>query len=499
METYHGYVRAPADAIKLFEACRQGLLPRVQRRLSEKERQSIRSGSVFVWDEREAGMRRWTDGKSWSASRVSGSFLTYREMEGKRGGGFGGGGGAVGAGGNRRGGAGKTPDSGRGSDEDHDDGEPEGYRYKADGLMKQSFSLTTTTGQHLHLISYYTRPHAGQPELPQPTNDPNLRGVVPPKGLYPESSMGESNQTPAMTRAPMQQPYMQQQQQQHQQPHHYPSYAGYGWPPSPAATPPYGQYPYAAMNPHQQQQQQQQQHHQQQQQQQQQQHPLHHGQLQHGHPPPPPPPPPQSHAQHQHHAQQLQQHAHHHHHHHHHQQHPPPPPPPPPHPHHHHSHHPHPPQHYAHYTHAPPPERNPLPPPVQTNKPPYPGPQHHAHHHPRLHDSPRQKKLQEAAQAVMCDPQLAAKSLPALNSVMATPPTRHLSVTPPRSSAATTTRPSLSALLHPTPASSEPGSAKTCSSGSAGSSPRTAGVVLDKAGASEDVRALRMLDRKFCI
>src|SRR5271168_5467402 len=87
METYFGYVRTPLDAILLFEACRLGVLPRVQRRLSEKERMSIRSGSVFVWDEREAGMRRWTDGKAWSASRVSGSFLTYREMEGKRGGG----------------------------------------------------------------------------------------------------------------------------------------------------------------------------------------------------------------------------------------------------------------------------------------------------------------------------------------------------------------------------------------------------------------------------
>nr|CEG04257.1 unnamed protein product [Fusarium clavum] len=167
METYHGYVRTPADAIRLFEACRLGILPRVQRRLSEKERQSIRSGSVFVWDEREAGMRRWTDGKSWSASRVSGSFLTYREMEGKRGGGFST---------NRRGG-GKTPDSGRGSDEDQDDGEPEGYRYKADGLMKQSFSITTSSGQHLHLISYYSRPQPGQPELQQPTNDPALRGI----------------------------------------------------------------------------------------------------------------------------------------------------------------------------------------------------------------------------------------------------------------------------------------------------------------------------------
>ncbi|KAI9901270.1 hypothetical protein N3K66_003087 [Trichothecium roseum] len=233
METYYGYVRTPADAIKLFEACRLGLLPRVQRRLSEKERQSIRSGSVFVWDEREAGMRRWTDGKSWSASRVSGSFLTYREMEGKRGGGFGG-----------RRGAGKTPDSGRGSDEDHDDGEPEGYRYKADGLMKQSFSITTAQQQHLHLISYYSRPQPGQPDLPQPTSDPQLRVIVPAKGLYPESSVGEANQTPAMTRAPMQQPYMAAPPNHPHSVHYPPQYGqpGYGWPPSPAATPPYAHY-----------------------------------------------------------------------------------------------------------------------------------------------------------------------------------------------------------------------------------------------------------------
>ncbi|KAG7104748.1 cAMP-independent regulatory protein pac2 like [Verticillium longisporum] len=79
LETYHGYVRTLADAIMLFEACRLGLLPRVQRRPSKKEARSIRPGSVFVWDEKEAGMRRWTDGRSWSASRVSGSFLTYRE------------------------------------------------------------------------------------------------------------------------------------------------------------------------------------------------------------------------------------------------------------------------------------------------------------------------------------------------------------------------------------------------------------------------------------
>lgn len=186
METYHGHIRTPADAIILFEACRLGMLPRVQRRLSEKERQSIKSGSVFVWDEREAGMRRWTDGKSWSASRVSGSFLTYREMEGKRGGG-----GVAGS---------LQAQKSNGEPGAGDEGEegPDGYRYKPDGLMKQSFSITTSTGQHLHLISYYSR--TSSQNLNQPTKDPNLRHIRPAKGMYPESTVQEAAPAPVMGR-----------------------------------------------------------------------------------------------------------------------------------------------------------------------------------------------------------------------------------------------------------------------------------------------------------
>ncbi|KAH6896850.1 Gti1/Pac2 family-domain-containing protein [Thelonectria olida] len=442
METYYGYVRTPADAIRLFEACRLGILPRVQRRLSEKERQSIRSGSVFVWDEREAGMRRWTDGKSWSASRVSGSFLTYREMEGKRGGGFSG-----------RRNAGKTPDSGRGSDEDPDDAEPEGYRYKADGLMKQSFSITTSNGQHLHLISYYSRPQPGQPELAQPNTDPTLRGIVPVKGMYPESSMGESNPTPALTRAPMQQPpYAMAPSHPHQSPYG-PQYGqpGYGWPPSPVATPPYSHYvaPY----------------------------------------------PPAGH----HHL--------------------PPHPSQAPHPH--------------QYAQAPPPpslydQRATLPPP-HAKPPTFAYPQHQSPHYthtplPNRQGSPREA-LQAAAQSAMVDPRLNPLSnrgsqgpLPALGAVtsgssstslaaISTPPPRALSVSPPRSSHSAEALPStngnkasLSALLHPTPANSEPGSANPAANGSASSSPRSSGICgLEKGGVTEDARALRMLDRKFCI
>ncbi|ODQ61272.1 hypothetical protein WICANDRAFT_29124, partial [Wickerhamomyces anomalus NRRL Y-366-8] len=81
MESYNGAVLSPNDALILLEAARQRLIPKITRRLKDHERQLIKPGSIFIWDEKEAKMRRWTDGRSWSASRVTGAFLTYREME----------------------------------------------------------------------------------------------------------------------------------------------------------------------------------------------------------------------------------------------------------------------------------------------------------------------------------------------------------------------------------------------------------------------------------
>ncbi|CAK7214227.1 Gluconate transport-inducing protein [Sporothrix eucalyptigena] len=520
METYHGMVRTPADAIKLFEACRLGLLPRVQRRLSEKERQAIRSGSVFVWDEREAGMRRWTDGKSWSASRVSGSFLTYREMEGKRGGGFN----------TMRRVSGKTPDSsGRGSDEDQDDGEPDGYRYKADGLMKQSFSITTSNGQHLHLISYYARPGPGDPDLPQPIIDPSLRSVVPVKGMYPESSLSDNIPVTAVSRVSVshQAPHGHHHQPPHYAHHpppppppgHYPPGAygqpGYSWPPSPIATPPYNNHYTTNSAPY-----------------------------------PPQPPPPGHYSQ------------------------TPPPPPPgyyPPHPSH------------APYGGAPPPplhalqyDRMPLPPPqnmapARTTPPSY--GQHPLSNSPRsaYHQAPvlppvsttgsgpssayqtsptsdARLNLPPVSQGPL--PGLAASASALVSGPSSTsgassatipapaPSSGSSALTPPYQGQQSSQKPyygdaayaggnspsaaavtaaggnkaSLSALLHPTPANSEPNSANAGSTTSTSSSPRnqnaapaaagTAGLpqqYLQPAPSGEDSRALSRLDKKFCI
>jgi hypothetical protein len=35
----------------------------------------VQSGSVFVYDEQESGIKRWTDGHSWSPSRILANFL----------------------------------------------------------------------------------------------------------------------------------------------------------------------------------------------------------------------------------------------------------------------------------------------------------------------------------------------------------------------------------------------------------------------------------------
>lgn len=299
-ETYHGYVRTPLDAIYLFEACRTGRLPRVQRRLSEKERQLIKAGSIFVWDEQEAGMRRWTDGKAWSASRVSGSFLTYREMEGKK---------AI------------SSSTGNNSDDESNSESGiisianDGFKYKANGLMKQSFSITTTTGLRLHLISYYPRSHANLSKLKQPSLDPMLKDIVIPPGLYPDNidnphgiPMTNNNQQstiqPSRPQLPMSNQYFNHPQQVPMiptapPPPPPPPHMHNPYPPPP---PPIQTHPHLQMNPH----------------------------LQYNQPPPqyyPPYPqpqqqqpiPPQSVApsQHPRHQQQQQQ------------QHAPPPPPPP--------------------------------------------------------------------------------------------------------------------------------------------------------------------------
>lgn len=79
-ETHFGSVNNMRDALLVIEAARTGLLPRIKQRPGSKEKDFIRSGSVYVWDEEESGIRRWTDNRKWSSSRTMGDFVGYVEM-----------------------------------------------------------------------------------------------------------------------------------------------------------------------------------------------------------------------------------------------------------------------------------------------------------------------------------------------------------------------------------------------------------------------------------
>ncbi|KXS18527.1 hypothetical protein M427DRAFT_96024 [Gonapodya prolifera JEL478] len=83
LETFYGFVDTIEDCLVILQACRTGILNRVTSRLSESQRVGIRSGSVFVFNETESHIKRWTDGRTWSPSRVLGQFLIYRELQRK--------------------------------------------------------------------------------------------------------------------------------------------------------------------------------------------------------------------------------------------------------------------------------------------------------------------------------------------------------------------------------------------------------------------------------
>ncbi|KMV66622.1 hypothetical protein M970_020990 [Encephalitozoon cuniculi EcunIII-L] len=80
VESFYGRVENESDCLVLIDLARWGLIPRVQRRLTSRERKQIRHGSVFIYCEEESRIRRWTDGMSWTPSRVQGVFLMYRQL-----------------------------------------------------------------------------------------------------------------------------------------------------------------------------------------------------------------------------------------------------------------------------------------------------------------------------------------------------------------------------------------------------------------------------------
>lgn len=80
--TFRGFIEDENDALLLFQATLDGKLKHIPRRPYEIERRHlIVSGSVFVFVEEISGIKRWTDGVSWSPSRIAGRFLIYKELD----------------------------------------------------------------------------------------------------------------------------------------------------------------------------------------------------------------------------------------------------------------------------------------------------------------------------------------------------------------------------------------------------------------------------------
>ncbi|KAF9578503.1 hypothetical protein BGW38_005656 [Lunasporangiospora selenospora] len=190
VETFHGYIETTQDTLLIFEACRRGLLPRICRRLQEKERRIVQSGTVFVFDERESGIKRWTDGLVWSPSRILGNFLVYRELD-------------------KRNASGKKDASpidraSRSSSSSDVESALEknkeralvgsltnSYRFKKNGLVKKTMSIVVN-GVSQHLISYYSKDDVLAGKLRTPSSVPELAGLE----ISPEFLMKQNFRIP---------------------------------------------------------------------------------------------------------------------------------------------------------------------------------------------------------------------------------------------------------------------------------------------------------------
>ncbi|KAG5858602.1 Gti1/Pac2-like protein [Encephalitozoon hellem] len=80
MNRLFGYIKTYEEACLVVHAVRMGYLNAIEGRLTLDERESIRSGDIFCFIESPNGIRRWTDGKTWSPSKIHGQFLLYQEV-----------------------------------------------------------------------------------------------------------------------------------------------------------------------------------------------------------------------------------------------------------------------------------------------------------------------------------------------------------------------------------------------------------------------------------
>ncbi|KAI8610019.1 hypothetical protein BC830DRAFT_784121 [Chytriomyces sp. MP71] len=82
IETWFGFIKDVRDAALLVESCIAGCHKPTGNLPVGMTSFPIRSGSTVVFPEGSESLRvRWRDGGNWSASKVHGSFLLYREVQ----------------------------------------------------------------------------------------------------------------------------------------------------------------------------------------------------------------------------------------------------------------------------------------------------------------------------------------------------------------------------------------------------------------------------------
>ncbi|KAI7860521.1 Gti1/Pac2 family-domain-containing protein [Circinella umbellata] len=208
-ETFHGFVETTTDTLLIFEACRRGIFPKINRRLQERERGAVQSGTVFVFDERESGIKRWTDGFVWSPSRILGNFLIYRELDGRDSTtdkrranrmSAGSSSAAMGYRGdtnnnmNNNSSSSSPPAVDRSRERALVGSLTTSYNFKKGGLIKKTMSIVVN-GSPQHLISYYTKEDVLNNRLPTPSSIPELAQLE----ISPDLLLRQSFRIPPMT------------------------------------------------------------------------------------------------------------------------------------------------------------------------------------------------------------------------------------------------------------------------------------------------------------
>ncbi|CAI4064101.1 hypothetical protein SKDZ_08G2230 [Saccharomyces kudriavzevii ZP591] len=167
--TCYGCIDNEEDLALVIQGVFDGNLRCIERRPYEAEKaELVGSGNIFVFNEERSGIKRWTDGFSWSPSRISGKFLVYREY-------------------NK---LGSTQDTSLHTVLDYNIFERSHQKYVYTGLLKKTFSLKycidPTDGSKLetfHLVAYYKEQDIHQGSLKRPSENPFFNKFQPSQKL----------------------------------------------------------------------------------------------------------------------------------------------------------------------------------------------------------------------------------------------------------------------------------------------------------------------------